>query len=771
MIYNQISFGGGFLVKELKERIKAFINEIIACWKIPASGDYVPYKEILCLSVGWLGMRLATQFAISFGVGNAFTGLTLEMNNRDLTILSYVCTVIGYIVAPINSYIIDNLNSRDGKYRVYIKLAIPSAMLALLALFLPYERMKYTSMVITLFVVGQVQGYIQNWYSTGVSNLIFTISPNSKERNRIMAITSLVHNFAPSVAQLLIPILSDLLADGDMYNIHTYRKIYPFIIVIGAGLSLFAYYGTKERLVIPKSRMTQIGFGDALKAVIHNRIFWVRCLDAWNDFLENTKGCLLNWIFYYGKRGPMSLMGLIDTLTYNSSMWAMIASPWLIKKFGKKKLKIFRNIAQTLSIFCIFLSYKKSLVAISIFLWIDRFCGTDEVLDRAVESDMRDYQQYISGERIDGAFGMLSTYINGGVGLVTNLFVPWVYQKKGFDGEDYSVLEAFDANGNPNPNSVLYDLLDVLMKIATVGAAIDIVPWLFYNISETGQRSFIRVLKLRTMIEDKKSGLCDDEAYAEGCEAVLAARRYRDKQVLDTGKGEIKALKNSGLAKDEYRIRKKEAVAKRNDAMENNEEIEIADFVMRELGRFETPTGKAQLDVCKQIAAGGLKGFYLDKQSIIAAAREIPEGTTNEEKNFRRDTVSAAMQLKKSAKLIKKYYPDGIYECDPSTYENAFDLPENTPEEKKIKRKTIADAKRERKIYGRAAKPYLFALRTITLAEGYANIDDIMADYGDIRAHLDEEHRLAAEREAKEAARRREEIAARLSRKKLASKR
>lgn len=757
------------MFKELMQKVKELLNEIVACWKIPASGDYVPYKEIICLSVGWLGMRLATQFSIGFGVGNAFTGLTLKMTNRDLLILNYVCMAIGYILAPINSYIIDNLNSRDGKYRVYIKLAIPSAALALLSLFLPYERMPYFSMVVTLFVAGQVHGYIQNWYSTGVSNLIFTISPNSKERTRIMAVTSLVHNFAPSVAQLFIPILSDLLADGDLYNISTYRKIYPFFIVIGAGLSLYAYYGTKERIIVPKSRMTQIGFWDALKAVVHNRIFWVRSLDAWNDFLENTKGCLLDWLFYYGKRGPMSMVGIINTITYNSSMWAMIASPWLIKKFGKKKLKIFRNIIQTFCVFMLFLTYKKSLIAITVFLWLDRFCGTDEVLDRSIESDMRDYQQYISGERIDGAFGMLSSYINGGVGAVTNLFVPWVYRKYGFDGTDYSVLEAFDANGNPKDN-VLYELLDVLMKIATLGAAVDILPWLFYNISETGQRSYVRVLKLRTMIEDKKNGLCSDEAYAEGCEAVLTAREYGGLQKLDVGTDEQKAPKKAGLDREEYRIRKKEAAAKREAAAEHNDEIEIAQFVLRELNRFETPVGRAQLEICRRIADGGLQGFYLDKDGILEAARAIPEGETKEEKTFRRDTVSAAMQLKNSARLIGKYYPDGIYECDPATYENAFDLPENTPEEKKRKKKTIAEAKRERKIYGRAAKPYLFALRMLTLAEGYADIDDMLSGYGETKARLDEERRSAAERNALEAARRREEITNRLNRKKLASK-
>ena len=58
----------------------------------------------------------------------------------------------------------------------------------------------------------------------------------------------------------------------------------------------------------------------------------------------------------------------------------------------------------------------------------------------------------------------------------------------------------------------------------------------------------------------------------------------------------------------------------------------------------------------------------------------------------------------------------------------------------------------------------------LTLAEGYADIDDILSGYGETKTRLDEERRIAAEQNALEAARRREEIANRLNRKKLASK-
>ncbi|MBQ3888138.1 MAG: MFS transporter, partial [Clostridia bacterium] len=228
---------------QLIQTAKSVLTDVRAHWRTPAPGNYVAYKEYMMLAVGWMGMRLATTFGITFAVGNGLTAMTLHMTNRDLLIMGYICTAIGYALAPLNSYILENLRSRAGKYRVYAKLAIPASLLSLFALFFPYEKVGYVRMVVSLFVIGQIQGYIQGWFSTGVSNLVFVISPNSEERVRVMTVTSVVHNFAPSLTDILIPVFSDVLADGDLYNIRTYRMIYPVIIIVGMCLSVCAYKG------------------------------------------------------------------------------------------------------------------------------------------------------------------------------------------------------------------------------------------------------------------------------------------------------------------------------------------------------------------------------------------------------------------------------------------------------------------------------------------------------------------------------------------------
>ncbi len=55
-------------------KAKAMLEEIVLYWKNPRPGEYVPYKEIVMLSVGWLAQYFVVQFSIGFSVGTAFAG-------------------------------------------------------------------------------------------------------------------------------------------------------------------------------------------------------------------------------------------------------------------------------------------------------------------------------------------------------------------------------------------------------------------------------------------------------------------------------------------------------------------------------------------------------------------------------------------------------------------------------------------------------------------------------------------------------------------------
>ncbi len=712
----------------LKEKALWIWREVTGYWRVPAEGDSVAYREYLMLSVGWLGMRLATVFGIAFGVNDPFTAMTLHMTHRDLLILGYVCTAIGYALAPLNAWIIDNLRSRHGKYRVFVRLAVPSGILSLFALFYPYEKMGYLPMVVSLFLIGQIQGYVQQWYSTGVSNLVYVISPNSRERVKIMTVSSLVHNFAPSVTGLLIPVLSDVFAGGDLYNIRTYRIVYPAFIVIGAALSLTAYYGVKERISVPRSRATGVSLPDALRAVSKNKLFLIKCSDNWNNFMEDSKNVLMQWLFYYGKVGSMTTYGVMDTLSYNSAMWAMLASPWLIDRLGKRGFKMVKNITQVFLTLGLALTYKKSLTMIFIIYFLNRFWETTEVVDRAIESDIRDYQQYISGERIDGSFGVVDAYVGGAVGAVTNLFIPWVYKRNGFDGTDYSVLNVYDAAGNYKSDNILYTLLDKLLLISLVGAVVDVLPWFFYDLSETDQQGVAQVNRIRSAAEDRAAGVEDDTQYCEACEAIFSMRENLDR---------VPGAKKSKAEVPDRKLRK---TANRETARRNGE-IGVAAFVNRELNRYRTDFGEALLALCRT-------ALTAPSETLTETAAALPKGENKEERTLRCDAIRVCRALAREAADPQA---DAPADFDEVAYEALFDLPEDTPEQRRAKRATLRAAEKARKAWAKREKPRLWARRHLLLAGTYADTDAFTADYPEAKRRLD--RKRAEEKAAAEAAR------------------
>ncbi len=766
---------------EAVRQAKDFYEEVKLYWNQPRPGEYVPYKEIIKLSVGWMALYMSIQWSIGFGVGNQFTGMTLGMNNRELLVMGYVCQFIGYGLTPLNAWIVDNLRSKDGKYRVYIKLALPAMTLTLLSLWLPYEKVRDANqpftqyiMIAMLFIMGQLQGYVQNWVTTGVTNMVHVITPNTQERTKIMSITSIIYSLGYTINNLYYPIMVDILCNnGDKYNMRYYRGTYTPVALL-MPLVLIAYFGTRERLVLPKSRITKMSFSNSLRAVAGNKIFWIKAADGWNDFLEGAKGNVWDWMVYRAHIMSSTTYGLLNTVSYNAAFWAMLFSPWFIKKFGKRKIKIVKNTLQIFLIASIYFFYKTPFAAVGLFVvnTLNRFIDCGNVIDSAIESDMRDNQQYLIGERIDGSFGFIQSYAGGVIGAFTGLFIPWVYKKKGFDGNDYSVLDVYTdydetkplSQQTKNPNCVLFKMMDTLLGISVIGAAIDVLPWFAYDISETGQRSMIRVIRIRTIVEDRAAKMNEDSSYIEGCEAILKAEKYYGKSKVDVPpRSLLKAAKtlpkNTAEEKDTRHAAIKEAKKSIADAHEYNEEIDISDFVMHEIHRFESEFGQKQLELCRLIVSGGFEHFFDCDEEAIALSAALPLTHIKEERTWRKQEIRNARALHRSRRLAAKHYPNGVVEFNQQIYEDAYNLPDDNPKLAKIRRKAMRKASAQKNLYATVAAPYLAAIRTIELSEGYSDLDSITSDYDDIIAKRNSRHdaeRMEAERVADERRRDRE---------------
>ena len=153
------------------------------------------------------------------------------------------------------------------------------------------------------------------------------------------------------------------------------------------------------------------------------------------------------------------------------------------------------------------------------------------------------------------------------------------------------------------------------------------------------------------------------------------------------------------------------------------------------------------------ICDGGAEHFFDKDKEIIGFAHSLPESDVKEEKMWRKQEIKNAKMLESSKRLAAQCYPDGVT-YDPEKADRAYDMPDGTKENAKIRRQAMKEASSEQNIYSAYAAPYLTAQRTLELYEGYNNLDELIEDYdktvAERRARHDaereEQEKLAAER-------------------------
>lgn len=471
----------------LKEKVSTTWNNVVLHWKTPALGKYVSYKEIIAYGVGGMGVQFVMFFCslIALSATSFLVGNTIGIKPMHLQYMAVASTIIGFGITIGRSYIIDSARFKSGKFRPWLAITgIPTVYIAVVFVWLPYETMSYMQKVIAVFLCYNLLQCFYPFFQQAYTDLANVISPNSHERTDIVSVSSIIYSMAPSLTGLFVPMLSTL--TGGLNSITTYRIIHPLVAVVGLLLSYVAYAGTRERIIVAESHVTQFKFSDAFRAVAKNKYFWITSLAGWLGFLEGAVGVIIGWTFIYAYPNRMGLYGVATTLIGNAALWAMLICPIAIRVLGKRNLLIWCNVTNVVLIGLLYPLYN-NIPALIILYYLNGFVNSFSIVyTPGINADMRDYQQYFTGERIDGMFGAVGI-IGSFIGMFTGMVLPTIYQMLGLE-DNYDVLEVA---------SFREDMFDVLIIAAVIGAALNFVPYLFYDLTETKQRGIVKVLKIR----------------------------------------------------------------------------------------------------------------------------------------------------------------------------------------------------------------------------------------------------------------------------------
>lgn len=794
----------------LKNKVFDTVSKVKTYWKTPMKGRYMTFREIAAYSGGGLGayMVITLGTACILSTGNTLISSTLGVDAMDMYVLYVIAVLANIPMTGIRANIIDNTRNKAGKYKPYIlSMAIPTVILCLIMVWFPYNKLSvwlpegeffdesyaYVAKCAIILVLNLFIHFFYYFFYDGYENLIHVLSPNTQERADVSSIKSIVYSFSPTVINLITPILASSIFHTNMTDIRVYRLLYPIIGLIGILCCIIVYKNTEEKIVQARTHVIRIRFADAMREVAKNKYFWIISLAGWLGFLELSYNNILNWLYNYGGATSGTGMGIINTIYGNASLWGMLLAPFCIRKWGKKAVLIVTNI---FNIFFILLMLVCTREINGATIWLVLGClymnmfmsSFAHILTPSIQADIRDYQQYKSGERIDGMFSAVGT-IGTVITLATSAVLPAIYKKGGITKENAAIvtsnpkilnrvlgdgetvgqilaqqLEKGQDNYN-NAYSALYDpdillpLLHVLIIVSAVGALMNVIPYFWYDFNERKQKSVVRVLKIRAMFEDYGNGVLRDSELVETIDIIEDARRMSVEEPKKLDKKTYKSISD----------KQKRKAAKKKYAEDTifNEEIAISQFVCNELDKFSNPMYEQQIKNWRTVYDEGLEGLLnLDMPSIkaeIAKAKAMPK-STSDQKKLRSALIEDAKKKKYAVKAIRKYFVcgdnfvkpdyavlDGYYreedECDEKLkilYKdlslarknkelNSFKVLKAEISEYKARKKEFHQ-KAEKEldkisIFARAAKPYLDAEISLKQMENYERFDEIASMY------------------------------------------
>lgn len=781
----------------IKEKASTLCDDLRVYWKKPPLGRYMSFKEIVSLAVGGLGIQFVVFCAqnMIISIGNTLISNTIGIAPKPLYIIYILSVILSFPLTALRGKIIDSSRSKKGRYRPFIlSMGLPTAILAIAFVYMPYERMSMLAKCLTvlLFNIG-LQFFYMFYYDVDQS-IINVLSPNTYERSDVTSIKSVVNSMAPTLGNLILPLVARAITgENTLVYIRIYRAFYPPMIIFGFVLGLLVYFNTEEKIVQAKTHTVKIKFTDAFRAVVRNKYFWIISLAGWIGFLENAVQNIMDWLYSYQDACSPAEYSLIVTIRGNASLWPMLFIPFLIRALGKRKILVVSNIINV--IFIILMLPIIRLGDPSQIIWPLMFCFffnymaayAVTLLTPGVNGDIRDYQQYITGERIDGMFVAVGA-IGSVVTLITNSALPELYDRSGLNEE---VARSLGFDGS-NVYEVLSDpwyfknICSVLIIAATIGATLNVIPYFFYDLTEIKQKAMVTVLKIRALFEDYGNGVLSDASLVEAIDIIEEANIYYGRKIVKPTKDKIKDAKKI-KNKDERKIAVKAAKQEYKDLKSDNEKIEIAQYVVKELNKFDTDAGKAQLAEAQKIYDSGLEGLYSLEIPSMKAAKSLPK-STEAEKELRRNAINRVRMIKDSKKVLANKYAGGIEKFDVKVFEQLFEkedeldaqikeavnelrsaakeknkdaekaanekIKELRKDREKIRRK-IKSATDENSIYTRAAKPYIEAEKILRQRENYLHYEDIKAGYKESKMRHEEEiKRRKAEEEDLRAKRR-----------------
>ncbi len=444
----------------------------------------------------------------------------------DMVYVTAILTLIGiYDVLndPLMGIVYDKTRTRWGKARPYliftpIPYFISTAVMYCGALFFTNETTDDPKKILFLFVALFVQETFSTIFNIPRNNMMSLMSPNPKDRITLGIVQGYLGQFGTSIVFAIFMPLQDLNRWG-ITNVSM-----PMIFAVlgcfcaGAGIvgNMSMAVGCRERIMLqPKPTPVTKTMFYILKNKYALRNFVASFATSWWSGggyswdvvtqLEIFGGAFKSALFYlpFNIVNPISLLFISKYqkfFKYNNrnakimlSFWDMLTGifKWLGGRFFIDKSWIVG-----------------SIFAVGYALDAANNAPAD-VFNAEIDREINDYTEYVTGERPDGTFGLLTNLIKNVTSPLNALMTIAVFKWSGYDP---SIPMGPWSQGNKvvyRKVLFLYCAFEVLPRI--VGT----IPYFFYDlVGEKREKMYIELNERRALIAKEREKEMPDELSA-----------------------------------------------------------------------------------------------------------------------------------------------------------------------------------------------------------------------------------------------------------------
>ena len=337
-----------------------------------------------------------------------------------LSSASVICTFADTFDNAISGPVLDRTRTRWGRVRPYLVLTLP---LWIISNFTPWllptgiSQLSYLVIFAVLYYIGSIAN---SFYNPAYSALLYNLTPNVDERNRLIAADTYVDLLGVWIPSLF-PFLIDFMPDSvPRQSIYIGGAL--FFVALVVIFRTFGFFSLRERVPLAsRQEMNNVSVWKSVKMVIKCQPMWILLIKGFLEVGRGISSRVQNdfWLNCYGKVSYSTITSLFTGLP---SYFVLPLAPKLTKKMGLKNLGSLSYAIGGISYIVMWaIGYNPfgeehlvlNLIYITIMLTlagsfnsVQRYCNT------ALTGDMYDYVEWKTGIRNEGIMSAAMGYIN-----------------------------------------------------------------------------------------------------------------------------------------------------------------------------------------------------------------------------------------------------------------------------------------------------------------------------------------------------------------------